>query len=169
MTAAAAPSAHVCTTNQARRAGFQVWHLVGPQGCGKTLFAQAAIDVIMARNTAAVSLSAFDLQGEFSGNPARIAQYMSGPLVLLLDTHLWEPGEHPRHWVKGDRLIDLTDYASTRHRRPGLERMLVKAMLDQPTRSVEHLRTEVKAQYGSLARSMLDLSAIASRRPGATA
>lgn len=123
----------------------------------------------MARKTAAVTLSAWELEQEFAGNPARIAQYMRSPLVLLLETHLWESGEHPRHWMRGDRLIDCTHYAFTRNRRPGLERMLVKAMLDQPSRSVEALRTEVKAQYEGLRRSMLTLSAIATRRAGAAA
>lgn len=163
MSAAAAPSAHVCTP--ARRPGFHVWHLVGPQGCGKGLFAQAATEVIMARKAAAVTLSAWELEQEFAGNPARIAQYMRSPLVLLLETHMWEVGEHPRHWMRGDRLIDCTDYLTSRARRPGLDRLLVMAMLDKPTRGVDQLRSEVKEQYAGLARSMVNLSDLATQRP----
>ncbi|MGV3679693.1 MAG: hypothetical protein ACO1PM_08205 [Acidovorax sp.] len=169
MNAAAAPSAHVCTAIHQRSSRVVVWHLVGPQGCGKGLFAAAAAQVITARRVSAVHLTADELVQEFSGNPERIAQYLNQPLVVLLETNLWEPGEHPRHWMRGDRLIDLTDYSATRDRRPGLDRLLVKAMLDHPCSSVNRLREEVKNQYSRLHRSMLDLSAIASQRPGGAA
>lgn len=152
-----------------QRLGFEIWHLVGPHACGKSLFARQAVEVITSRGQTAVWLESGEMTEAFEGNPARVAEGLTVPLVILLEANDWELGEHPRYWMQGDRVIDLTHYATSIQRRPGLDRLLVLAMLKQPTLSMDYLISQAKTQYCDLQRSMLDLSGIATQRAGGAA
>lgn len=160
---------HRNTTAAIPRQGYQVWHLVGTQGCGKGAFAQAAIDVIKSQGQSAVWLESGEINAQFDGNLDQVAQSVTVPLVVLLETNEWEIGEHPRYWVRGDRIIDLTHYSTSIQRRPGIDRMLVLAMLKQPTLSMDYLISQAKIQYSDLQRSMLNLTGIATQRAGGAA
>ena len=127
-------------------APYVVWHLVGPQGCGKTLYANSCIEAIKKLGGVGARVESHDFQLYFGGNPERLAEdYFQGLTVLMIEDNMTRPGGTPPHYMQGDRIIDLTDYLPIR--RPGIEGIQAKIRLNEPTWPEDMVQAQAKHQY----------------------
>ena len=127
-------------------ASYVVWHLFGPQGCGKTIYANSCIEAIKKLGGIGARVESHEFQLYFGGNPERLAEdYFQGMTVLLIEDYMTRPGGTPPHYMRGDRIIDLTDYLP--NRRPGIEGIQTKIRLNQPDWPEDMVQAQAKHQY----------------------
>lgn len=127
-------------------ANYVVWHLIGPQGCGKTLYANSCIEAIKKLGGVGARVESDEFQLYFGGNPERLAEdYFQGMTVLMIEDYMTAPGGTPPHYMRGDRIIDLTDYLPIR--RPGIEGIQTKIRLNQPDWPEDMVQAQAKHQY----------------------
>lgn len=126
-------------------ATHMVWHLIGPQGCGKTRYAEACIAAIHKLGGLGVWMDSYAFQHGYSSNPERIADHYPGLTVLMIEDNTTPAGGTPPHFMQGDRVIDLTDYAL--NRRPGIEGIQAKIRLHQPNWPEDMVQVQAKHQY----------------------
>lgn len=122
---------------------YMVWHLIGPQGCGKTTFADVAAGVISAMGGVSYHTEATEFAGH-GGNPERIADICPGLTVLLIEGNVPRSDGMPMHHMWGDRVIDLTYYLYTRH--PAAVTLALKLRLEHPQWSEARVLTQAKAR-----------------------
>ncbi|MCE1194092.1 MAG: hypothetical protein LWW96_18245 [Acidovorax sp.] len=126
-------------------ATYVVWHLIGPQGCGKTRYAEACIAAIHKLGGLGVWMDSYAFQRGYSANSERIADHYPGLTVLMIEDNKTLPGGTPPHYMQGDRVIDLTDYLPVR--RPGIEGLQTKIRLNQPNWPEDMVQVQAKHQY----------------------
>ena len=110
---------------------YEVWHLVGPQVCGKTRWAREAEQVIADHGGCAYLMDVHSFGVEFDGNPERVADAVPGITVLLLEHNDTPVGALPQHYMRGERVLDLTDYLTAR--RPGVYALQTRLRLENPS------------------------------------
>lgn len=84
-----------------------VWHLVGPQGCGKTTYASHLAQILAALcGYSAVCIDAFDFRREFEGRPDRLTDTY-GRVGLLMVEHMVDLHDSAAlpFAMKGDRVL----------------------------------------------------------------
>lgn len=128
---------------------YKVWHLAGPPGCGKSLFAETAMQVIAEHGGHAVHICAEDLAALHGGNPERLIDQHPGTTVLIIEDNT--ESSAPRHYMNGERIIDLSTYAVSIQRRPAVGKLLTLTLLKQPTWRDIDAMVHVKAHYDRLA------------------
>lgn len=126
-------------------ATYVVWHLIGPQGCGKTRYAEACIAAIHKLGGLGVWIDSYAFQRGYSSNPERIADHYPGLMVLMIEDNTTPAGGTPPHFMQGDRIIDLTGYLPIR--RPGIEGIQAKIRLNQPNWPEDMVQVQAKHQY----------------------
>ncbi|PIF29397.1 hypothetical protein CLU88_4326 [Acidovorax sp. 56] len=126
-------------------APYVVWHLIGPQACGKTRYAQACIAAIQKLGGVGTRMETYEFEGIFGGNPERVAEEWPGLTVLMIENNMTQAGRTPPHYMLGDRIIDLTHYLH--NRRPGIEGIQVKLRLNQPGWDEQMVQVQAKHQY----------------------
>ena len=122
---------------------YEVWHLVGPQACGKTRWAREAEQVIADHGGCAYLMDVHSFGLEFTGNPERVADAVPGITVLLLEHNDTPTAALPPHYMRGERVIDLTDYLTAR--RPGVYALQTRLRLENPTWPEAKVITAAKA------------------------
>lgn len=126
-------------------ATYVVWHLIGPPACGKTRYAESTVAAIHKLGGMAARMETYEFQGYFEGNPERVAEEYPGLTVLMIEDNMTRPGGTPPHYMKGDRIIDLTGYLPIR--RPGIEGIHAKIRLNQPKWKEDMVQAQAKHQY----------------------
>jgi hypothetical protein len=122
-----------------------VWHLIGPQACGKTRYAQACIEAIQKLGGVGTRMETYEFEGYFESNPERVVEAWPGLTVLMIENNRTQSGCTPPHYMLGDRIIDLTHYLP--NRRPGIEGIQVKLRLHQPGWDEQMVQAQAKHQY----------------------
>jgi len=89
-----------------RPVDVSVWHLVGPQGSGKSIYANG---VICSRQSnaqlRAVEVDRFDFETYYEGRVDRMVEQL-GPLGLVMISHQHIPHTvRPPHWMRGDVIV----------------------------------------------------------------
>lgn len=128
-----------------RNALYAVWHLIGPQACGKTRYAEATIAALRKLGCVGARMESHEFQRLYSSNPERVADDNPGLKVLMIEDNTTRPGDTPPHFMQGDRIIDLTDYLPIR--RPGIEGIQAKIRLNQPNWPEDTVQAQAKHQY----------------------
>ncbi|MES2925707.1 MAG: hypothetical protein V4843_02765 [Pseudomonadota bacterium] len=126
-------------------ATYVVWHLIGPQACGKTRYAETTIAAIRKLGGAGARMESHEFQTLYGSNPERVADEYPGLTVLMIEDNMTRPGGTPPHYMQGDRIIDLTDYLPIR--RPGIEGIQAKIRLNEPTWPEDMVQAQAKHQY----------------------
>lgn len=127
---------------------YNVWHLSGPQGCGKSMFAATAAEVINAHGGHARWFDADTLHSYFAGNPERVRDVYPDLTVLMIEDHA--ESSAPRYYMNGERIIDLSTYAESLQRRPAVGKLLTLALLKNPTWRGIDAMLHVKVHYDRL-------------------
>ncbi len=133
---------------------YVVWHLCGPQGCGKTTFAATARQVVQAHGGYAMDLDSHTFSCYFDGNPERVFDEVPQLTVLMLEDNTDRTGSgryRPSHYMRGDKVIDLSTYLTSIERRPEIGRVLVGTLLANPKWSGESAKWFAKQNYERLA------------------
>lgn len=109
----------------------QVWHLAGPQGSGKGLWARAEVRTLAAKGLTACHMDVHTFETVYAANPARIVDELGHIDVLMLESN-WtgatsmqrRPGrpalhpkptgtsKHPPHHMAGDRVLRFPNAAA---------------------------------------------------------
>lgn len=131
-----------------RNVQYAVWHLIGPQGCGKSTFATAAEQAIADRCGQALWLDAHTLDRAYDGNPERVLDEYPGLTVLMVEDNAER--KVPRNYMQGDKVIDLDNYLPSASRRPLVGKLLTLSLLQNPTWSAQQATLHVKMHYDRL-------------------
>lgn len=139
-------AAGLAVFGQRKPASYVVWHLIGPMGCGKTIYANHCIEAIKKLGGVGARVESHEFQTYFGGNPERLAEdYFRQMTVLMIEDNMTRAGDTPPHYMRGDRIIDLTDYLP--NRRPGIEGIQTKIRLNQPEWPEAKVQVQAKHQY----------------------
>lgn len=128
---------------------YKVWHLAGPPGCGKSMFAATAAEVINAHGGHARWFDTGTLRSYFDGNPERVRDVYPDLTVLMIEDQA--ESSTPRYYMNGERIIDLSTYAESLQRRPALGTLLTLALLKNPSWRGIDATLHVKVHYEKLA------------------
>lgn len=132
-----------------RNVQYAVWHLIGPQACGKSTFAAAAERAVADHGGQALWLDVHTLDRVYGGNPERVLDEYPGLTVLMVEDNAERPA--PRHYMQGDTVIDLGGYTTSVQRRPQIGLLVARALLQNPTWSGQQAMLHVKLHYDQLA------------------
>ena len=122
-----------------------VWHLIGPQACGKTRYAETCIAAVRKLGGVGARMESHEFQTLYGGNPERVAEDYPGLSVLMIEDNMTRAGDTPPHYMRGDRVIDLTNYLPIR--RAGIEGIQTKIRLNQPEWPEDKVQAQAKHQY----------------------
>lgn len=131
-----------------RNVQYAVWHLIGPQACGKSLFAAVAEQAVADQCGQALWLDVHTLERTYEGNPERVLDEYPGLTVLMVEDNAERTA--PRHYMQGDTVINLDGYTTAVQRRPQVGRLIASALLQNPTWSGQQAMLHVKVHYARL-------------------
>lgn len=126
-------------------ATYVVWHLIGPMACGKTRYAEATVAALCKLGGVGARMESSEFQRFYGSNPERVSEEYPGLTVLMLEDNETPQGGTPPHYMRGDRIIDLTGYLPIR--RPGIEGIQAKIRLNEPDWPEDKVQAQAKHQY----------------------
>lgn len=138
-------AAGLAVFGQRQPANYVVWHLIGPQACGKTRYAETCIAAVRKLGGVGARMESHEFQTLYGGNPERVAEDYPGLSVLMIEDNMTRAGDTPPHYMRGDRVIDLTNYLPIR--RAGIEGIQTKIRLNQPEWPEDKVQAQAKHQY----------------------